>query len=286
MIKNFIKAIGPIILSALSITLTFFLLQPLAIYLDPSFSLLSNRGVGKVAFVVIAIFQITLFMLTLGKKFLKQFLKTNIYFFQETIWIKKFISYFGVFFSLHAILLFILFLSGFAVYNPMWGEITISLTLRTLFGFIVVFFLAWTEELIFRGTLFPYFEQTLSTFSSLILTSTIFMFVHDLRNPLNLITINWKLGLGLFLLGMILNLIFIQTRKLYTGMGAHAGLVFVKVVLRRMPLLTFLAPDTIPFWVNKDLRMSHLVHVLFIFFMIYLIYNNKKQLKIGQNNRL
>lgn len=278
MIKNFIKAIGPIILSALSVILTFFILQPLAIYLNPSFNLLSNRGVGKVAFIIIVIFQITLFMLTLNKKFLNNFLKTNLYFFKDKNWIKKFLIYFGIFFSLHAILLFIFFLAGFAIYNPMWGKITINLILKTLFGFIVVFFLAWTEELIFRGTLFPYFEQTISTFSSLILTSIIFMFVHDLRNPLNLITKNWKLGLGLFLLGIILNLIFIQTRKLYTGMGIHAGLVFVKVLLRRMPFLIFLAPKTIPFWVNKDLRMSYLVHILFTLYIIYLLYKNKKQL--------
>ena len=45
-------------------------------------------------------------------------------------------------------------------------------------------------------------------------------------------------------------------------MGAHAGLVFVKVALRRIPCLVYL--PVLPFWLHIDLRQSHLVHVFFI----------------------
>ncbi len=278
MIKKFIKAIGPILLSALSITITFLLLQPLALKLGPSFNLLSNRGIGKVAFITLVILQIILFILTQTKEFLRNFFKINFHFFIEKNFVKSFFKYFFVFATLHTILLFIIYLSGYALYNPNWGHLALSLILKILFGFFVVFLLAWTEELIFRGTLFIYFEQHFSVFTSLFLTSTIFMFVHDLKNPLNLVTKNWKLGLGLFLLGALLNLIFINTRKLYNNMGAHAGLVFVKVLLRRAPLLIYLDVKNLPFWLNKDLRMSNLIHLLFLILIIYYLIKNRKRI--------
>jgi hypothetical protein len=106
------------------------------------------------------------------------------------------------------------------------------------------------------------------------------MFAHNLTNHLALITTNWQLGLGLFLLGILLNLIFIDTQKLYAGMGLHAGIVFVKVILRRAPFLIFLPPNFIPFWIRKDLRMAPLTHFLFfvvILFFIYKIFIYKKK---------
>jgi membrane protease YdiL (CAAX protease family) len=127
--------------------------------------------------------------------------------------------------------------------------------------------LAWTEELIFRGTIFPYFEQFYSTIPSIVLTSLIFMLVHNLKNPLMLLSCDWKLGLGLFLLGVLLNQIFVITRKLYAGMGVHAGLVFVKVVLRRIPFLS-----SVP-----DLRQSYLVHILFLFTIVTLFFVYRKK---------
>jgi membrane protease YdiL (CAAX protease family) len=277
-IKKVIKAFGPILLSALSIFISFKIIQPIANLIDPSFNLLSNRGIGKVAFIILVILQIILFIVTQSTIFFKSFLKTNLFFFAKLNWIKKYFKYFLIFFLLHSLILYTFILIGFAKFNPLWGTFTFKLFLRILFGFIVTFFLAWTEELIFRGTLFPYFEQTLSTFSSLIITSTIFMFVHNLTNPLNLITANWRLGLGLFLLGLLLNLIFIDTKKLYTGMGAHAGLVFVKIFLRRIPLLTFLPASQLPIWINKDLRMSNLIHVLFSIAVILMIFKTRKKL--------
>jgi len=275
-IKKFIKAIGPILLSALLLLAVFLILQPLMLKINPTYSLLSSRGLGKVVFITLVIVTILGFIFTQSKSFIKNFLQTNLYFFKDKKFIKLFFKYFLIFFVLHAFLLFIFYFSGYAIFNNNWGQFNFNLIFKILFGFIVVFMLAWTEELIFRGTLFPYFEQHFSTFTSLILTSVIFMFVHDLKNPLNLITTNWQLGLGLFLLGMLLNLIFIKTRKLYTNMGAHAGLVFVKVILRRAPLLIFLDQQNLPFWVNKDLRMSALIHILFLILIIYLIIKNKQ----------
>lgn len=278
--KQILSLVGPIILSALSLLLSFLIIQPLAIFLHPTFNLLSSRGIGKITFTFIVIFQLLLLISLLPKKFLDKLLKTNIFFFKEKDFLRKFFGYFIIFFILHSSILFFIFLSGFAKYNPEWGNFTVKLILRTFFGFIATFFLAWTEELIFRGTIFQYFTRKLTNFTSLIITSFIFMFAHNLKNPLDLITKNWKLGLGLFLLGMLLNLIFIDTQKLYTGMGAHAGIVFVKVILRRAPFLLFLPQTYLPFWINKDLRMAPLVHILFIItIIIFVIKNHKKMFR-------
>jgi membrane protease YdiL (CAAX protease family) len=261
--KQIWQTLGPIALSALSIFIGFLILQPLAKKLDPSFNLLANRGIGKIAFIFLVIYQILLLLFIQSKNFLRKYLQTNLYFFANKKWISNFLKYFAVFFLLHSLLLLTLFATGYVTYNPKWGSFSLSLIFRTILGLITVFFLAWSEELIFRGTLYLFFSQTIKPIIAALFTSIIFMFVHDLSNPLNLISTEWRLGLGLFLLGFLLNLIFIDTKKLYTGMGAHAGLVAVKVILRRIPLIAFLPSEQLPFWINKDLRMSLLVHVLF-----------------------
>ena len=280
---KFLNSAGPIILSAFSIFASVLILQPFALFLDPTFNLFASRGIGKVAFVSLVLLQIVLLISIQSNNFLKQFFKTNLLFFKNKNWIKDFFKYFSLFFIFHAFVLFILFFLGYIKYNSNWGLFNIDLILKTLFGFFVVFMLAWTEELIFRGTLYPYFRQKLSPITSLLTTSLIFMLVHDLKNPLNLVTKNWNLGLGLFLLGITLNLIFIGTKKLYTGMGAHAGLVFVKVILRRAPFLVFLPANILPFWINKDLRMSSLSHILFFVAIVILVFLYKKNLFIKKN---
>lgn len=276
--KKILKAIGPIVLSALSLFLTFIIVQPIALCLEPSFDLLSSRGIGKINFIGLIILQIFLLFSLFPRKFLNKLLQTNIYFFKEKHCIKRFFSYFIIFFALHWLVLFSVYLAGYVQYNPDWGIFGTKLIARTAFGFVATFFLAWTEELIFRGTLFQYFQQYITNFSAVILTSAIFMFAHNLTNPLDLVTTNWQLGLGLFLLGTLLNLVFFDTKKLYTGMGLHAGLVFVKVVLRRAPFLVFLPAAQLHFCVNKDLRMAPITHVSFFIVILFLIIKNKKAL--------
>ena len=166
---------------------------------------------------------------------------------------------------------------GYAYYNPNWGKFNIELILKLLWGFFVVFMLAWTEETIFRGISYQYIAQQFSKITSIFIASLIFMLAHDLYNPLNLITKNWKLGLGLFLLGFLLNTIFVITGKLYAGMGIHAGLVFVKVVLRRARFI-IIPISGLPFWANSDLRQSLLIHILFLILIISLILTNKNKI--------
>lgn len=270
-----LECIGPIALSALSLFISFLLIQKLAYFLDPKFDLLASRGLCKVAFVFMVIYQIVLFLFIQPQQFLTSFFKRNLFFFFKEHWLIPFSRFFLSFFSLHALLLTLLFTLGYVVYSPSWGVFNLFLVLKTLFGLFVVFMLAWTEELIFRGTIYPYFTQFYSTFSSIMLTSFIFMLVHNLANPLTLITTEWRLGLGLFLLGLLLNQVFVITKKLYTGMGLHAGLVFVKVVLRRARFLIFVPATQWPWWLHSDLRQSTLVHTLFLIAIIYLFIRHK-----------
>lgn len=253
------KSFGPIALSAISIFICMIIIQPIACWMDPTFSLYANRGVGKIGITLLVITHIFLLLFAAPKKLWTTFITTNFSFFTSPTWIRSFATYFGIFFIAHALFMLGFIPAGAAQINmEALATITPALAGRLAFGFLATFFLAWTEELIFRGTVYPLLAQYLAPLPSALGASFIFMAAHDLHNPLNLVTVHWRLGLGLFLLGLLLNLTFILTKKLYTGMGIHAGLVFVKVVLRRLPLLIFALPHHMPWWLDQDLRQAPL----------------------------
>ena len=210
---------------------------------------------------------VLLFLSFQSRSFMQSFLDRTLFFFVKEKWLAKFSLFFVTFFSLHSLVLLFFYIMGYVTYQPDWGTINAMLVVKTLFGLLVVFMLAWTEELIFRGAIYPYFAQFYKPTPSLLITSFIFMIVHNLKDPLALLTTEWRLGLGLFLLGVLLNQVFIITGKLYTGMGLHAGLVFVKVVLRRARFVDFI-----------DLRQSHLVHFLFLIAIISIFIRYRREL--------
>lgn len=262
-IIRFFQIMGPILLSASSIFLTFCVLQPLALSLDPSFTLLANRSVGKIAFTLIVLLHIFLLTATTSQKFFRSILEHNFKFLLRTAWIKPYLGFFISFAAIHALILVILCATTpYLGFDPSVLSLVPYKLQSLALGFIATFFLAWTEEAIFRGTLYPFLAQTLSPLVSMLITSLIFMLAHDLSCPLNLVTVNWKLGLGLFLLGFFLNLLYNITQMLAVGMGAHAGLVFIKVFLRRIPCITYAA--ALPWWLDVDLRQSFVVHVLLL----------------------
>lgn len=268
-ITRFSDVMGPVIVSALSILISFCILQPLFLWMDPSFSLLANRGAGKILFTILVLLHIMLLLTTTPKKFLVKFVQTNFGFIRHKKWIAPFCLYFLIFFSLHSLMLYGLSLNGIVQTHPEALNLIPSKIGPLVFGFIATFFLAWTEEVIFRGALFSILKQKISPLSSIIITSLIFSLAHNVTNPLLLVTSEWRLGLGLFLLGMFLNILFFLSNALYIGMGAHAGLVFVKVLLRRIPLITY-AP-VLPWWFDIDLRQSLLTHSLFLLIIVFLL---------------
>ena len=144
--------------------------------------------------------------------------------------------------------------------------------------------LALTEEIMFRGTLFPYFVQWLRPITAVFVTSLCFMIVHFLPNPVMQLYTDWPIGLGLFLLGFMLNLIFIKTGTMYANIGTHAGLVYVKVILRKMRFLVFAPAADLPWLLNADLRQAPLVHLFFGCIIIGLIINMHDRLFITHKN--
>jgi len=258
---SLLKVTGPVVISAFSVFVTFCLLQPLACWLDPSFTLLANRSVGKIAFTLMVLLHILLLATTTSRAFFNQLVSTNILFLVRERWVKPFFTFFAIFAGLHIIALGVMVCGGYVLVTPEAALLIIHKIPNLLWGFVATFFLAWTEEFIFRGTLYPFFAQRFAPLVSITITSLIFSLAHDLTNPLSLVTTQWRLGLGLFLLGFMLNLLFALTGKLYIGMGAHAGLVYIKVFLRRIPLITL--PTVIPWWFSADLRQSIIIHILF-----------------------
>ncbi len=272
------KIAGPVVLSAFSLFLLFWIIQPLALFLDPTFSLLANKGIGKIGMVTMVLIHILLIASTASKDFFATWKEKNFVFISKRNWLSPFLTYFCLFAFFHCIVLFGFCISKQLIFDPSAFLRITSQSMSLFIGFIATFFLAWTEEVIFRGTLYPYVSQYISKFWAILFSSLIFCLAHNLTNPIALVTSTWRLGLGLFLLGTLLNLIFAITNTLYMGMGAHAGLVFIKVFLRRIPAVIPIISTTTPWWFSPDLREAFPVHILFIIIISCLVLQNHEML--------
>lgn len=280
MSRQKISLVGPMFFSVLSFFLSGIVIQTILTYFDSNINLLATgSGIGKIILITLAIAHILLLVPTQSSKFIKTWKKINLLFIKNRHWIAPFFSMFTLFFLIHCTILGVSLWLNQVNYNPQWIEaVTLSRMGSVALGFFATFLLAWHEELIFRGTLFVYFAQQINPLACIILTSSIFTATHNLANPLILITEQWRLGLGLFLLGIVLNLAFFISQTLYVPMGIHAGLVFVKVVLRRIPFFDHLTPQQWAWWFDQDLRKSFLVHGLFTLIILVLIFLHRKKL--------
>ncbi len=273
-VTQLLDVMRPVFLSAFSIFISFCLLQPVALWLDPSFTLLASRSVGKIAFTLVVIAHIIMLAATLPQLEWRHFVQRNVMFVVTRSWLAPFFTVFALFASMHTLLLFCLASTPYVTgYIP--SVITIFSKLPTLaFGFVATFFLAWTEEAIFRGTVIQLLRRgKLSALSCVLISALIFMLAHDVTAPWNLLTSTLPLGIGLFLLGVMLAQLFIISNTLYIGMGAHAGLVFIKVFLRRIPCLTY--TDHLPWWLHSDLRQSPLVHLCFLLVIVSIFWKKR-----------
>lgn len=279
--KEFRTFVRPIAISALSFSIICAVINKLIIQLDPSYYLLANRGVGKIVFTLVAILHMLFLMHHCSPRIFKRFLHQSVYFIITKQWIGTFFLYFILFALVHISILAGIILSGYASLNPIPFNSILGKGKTLLLGFIATFFLALTEELIFRGALYTYIKTRFQPLTSAFITSLCFSLAHNLSNPLLLVTDEWQLGLGLFLLGLFLNLLFIATKKLYICMGAHAGLVFIKVILRRLPFILFPCYTQLPWWITIDLRKSIITHTMLVIGCIillrYIIIHKKKK---------
>lgn len=273
-VTQLLDVMRPVFLSAFSIFISFCLLQPVALWLNPSFTLLASRSVGKIAFTLVVIVHIIMLAATLPRLEWQQFLQSTIMFIKTRFWLQPFFGMFALFGALHALLLCCLTSTPYVTGYIPSVKIIFEKTPTLAFGFIATFFLAWTEEAIFRGTIIPLLRRgKLSALSTVFLSALIFSLVHDITAPWHLLSCDLPLGIGLFLLGVMLAQLFIISNTLYIGMGAHAGLVFIKVFLRRIPCLTY--TDQLPWWLHSDLRQSPLVHLCFVLVIVGIFWFNQ-----------
>ncbi len=176
---------------------------------------------------------------------------------------------------LHALLLGSCYFYGLGSLQTIADVSIIKIIGQLLFGFLATFMLALTEEIMFRGTLYPYFAHWLRPITAVFVTSLSFMLVHFFPSPVAQIQRDLPIAIGLFLLGFMLNLIFITAGSMYANIGTHAGLVYVKVILRKARFFVLASTNTLPWFLHTDLRQAPIVHALFGLIIVGLIVHKR-----------
>lgn len=272
--EKIIQFFGPVVLSALSIVGNFFFISFIMSFIDPALSLFATRGIGKITSTLVVLVHIAVFASTWPQELWDVFKQRCLLFLTKKTWHKSFLQIFGLFAGIHLVILLALGLTPYAQFVLNINVITPKILLSVLFGFIATFFLALTEEIIFRGLVLIHFQQYMNNFWAVIASAVIFSLAHDITAPWNLLSSDILLGVGLFLLGILLAQVACISGGLVHGMGLHAGLVFIKVIHRRIPLIDY--SDTLPWWLNGDLRQSLLIHLLFLSAIITLFFFYRK----------
>ena len=99
----------------------------------------------------------------------------------------------------------------------------VSFALVALFA---VFIAPVVEELLFRGFLFPVFEQSHGAFVAIVLTSAMFTALHGRQNAWQ-----WQVLLGLFLVGAACGTVRAGTRSVVPSVFMHGGYNATMVLL-------------------------------------------------------
>lgn len=107
-------------------------------------------------------------------------------------------------------------------------EVSVLEILR--FGYII-FAMAFTEEIVFRGYVFQLFCERRSPIASVFAFSLIFAFAH-ISNP----SLSYLSFLNLFLAGISLSLMYLRTKSLWLGIGFHTGWNFFQFLLLGSPI--------------------------------------------------
>lgn len=264
----------PLIISAFFLSVISLATQYVAKAVSPSFNILASKGPGKILFILFFVSSAALCMWLTGAAELRQWRETVFKPLQSLQWLRSFSVFFFPFFIVHICIIALCVFLNYAHYDHIgWSTINWQWPARIALGFLATLLLTFGEEVLFRATLYNYIAQFISPWRALIATSLCFALAHDILAPWHLLTTQWRLGLGLFLLGLLLNVIYYKTNNLYNAIGAHAGLVFVKVILRRLPLITFTAQNNLFFC--SDLRQSLVIHSLLLITLGIISYNDR-----------
>lgn len=269
-VRKIFLRIRPIVFSALFLFITAWLAQISLSRTISGFDILASKDLGKIVFTLLVFAALGIFVAQQPSAFVCNWRKQNFGFLTQKKGAILFAKVFTIFFSLHALLLASFYLGGVAYFSPS-AFFSLKAFGQIVFGFFVTFMLAYTEEVMFRGTVFPYLLQFVRPIVAIFFTALMFMIAHFLPNPLIQLARDPAIAFGLFLLGFMLNLIFVAAGTMYANIGAHAGLVFVKVILRKVRFLVISTAPTLPWFLHHDLRQAPLVHGLFLLVIIGLM---------------
>lgn len=263
---------GPLIIAALSLFFWSYSIQTIICYFNLGINILSEKNIGKIIFTFLALLHVDLFLRLQKKKYADSFYKTTFGLF--TLWssLTDFFSYFGLFFFIHLVVIALFVSMGHALFIPFFHALKYGFFKKAVWGFVATFFLVWSEEAIFRVALFSHFNRFISVRPAIFVTSFCFMVAHSFQDPVHFFVHEWRIAIGLFLFGVMLNSLYASTGKIITSMGAHAGIVFVKVLQRRILFVQFL-PNINSVWLlDGDLRQSLLAYLLFSLCIFYFLY--------------
>jgi membrane protease YdiL (CAAX protease family) len=228
---------------------------------DTGVSLRDPRGIGQITVFLLAIAAIMLFQLCILRVSYSDFFGTYL---RE--WRKVLRGLFSMFAFAAMIVvggyLFLGLVGQVQWSQEGWTALTPELLTRAAVGLVVVLVLATTEELIFRGFVLRYLRWNESypvTIAAVVASAAVFAVSHVIAKTTEPMTV--ELLFGLFLLGLLLGTTYVATGSLACSIGVHAGLLGMKVLIRKTQLLE-LSADT--WWLaDKDLRLSPVVWVLF-----------------------
>ncbi len=132
---------------------------------------------------------------------------------------------------------------------PVIQEPVGTLFLSVLFTALAI---AFIEERLFRGLVVDIFALSYSPTQSAILQGGVFSLLHQL-NGLWGPEMRLGSGLGLWMVGWILAQLRFATRGLATGMGLHAGWIFICLITARLNGLEYIAQEQL-YWAFQEIN--------------------------------
>jgi membrane protease YdiL (CAAX protease family) len=157
------------------------------------------------------------------------------------------------------------------------GRVLLALVIG-LTGFTI----AATEELLFRGFFLQTLMKDLPRWIAVVITGIIFVLFHKLGAVQDFWTVPYDAMLagGIFSLHILLCVAFFKSKTLYLPLGIHSGLVFTKVVFRKLKLIEVVDAESYLFGLGGDARRGVLAWGLFlagILVLRYLITDREKK---------
>lgn len=149
-----------------------------------------------------------------------------------------------------------------------WAAMNLHIMERAIVAVLVVLVLATTEELMFRVFLMRFLRWNTSaavTVGAVVFSSFVFASLHKLTDPLAWFTAEeFKLFIGLFLLGVLLCVTYIVTGAFWCAVAIHSGLLGSKAFLRKTGLIEVEIGTS--WWIgdSADLRRAPVVWLLFV----------------------